>query len=48
MLPDLLLNFGCADLCVEHLDKLTELGILAGIYLPLPSEKNIRKNREFS
>lgn len=47
ILPDLLLNFGYADLNLEHLGKLTELCTSAGIYLPPPLKKNF-ESRKFN
>lgn len=44
ILPDILLNTGYADINFEHIDKLRELSISAGISKPLQIEKNFVDN----
>lgn len=46
ILPEVLFNFGYADINFEHIKNLTELSISAGIARPLQSKINVENNNE--
>jgi len=48
ILPEIVLNTGYADINFEHIDKLRELSISAGISQPLQIEKNFVDNSKLN
>lgn len=48
ILPEMLFNFGYADINFEHINNLTELSISAGIARPLQSKINVENNSKLN
>jgi len=48
ILPEVLFNFGYADINFEHINNLTELSISAGISKPLQSKINVENNSKLN